>query len=304
VALAAVLNDYFNSAGLFIIFALTVLVFAAVIVTFVRWVDRIARLGRMGSTIDKVEQATSKAFKRRQMAPALGGVALQSAKSGRPVYTSRVGYVQHIDVEALQEWAKKADAWIEIAALPGTFIAPDRALAYIQVNGDDQNETDGESIVESFQIGDDRLFEDDPRFGLVVLSEIAGRALSPAVNDPGTAIDIIGTLLRLFTQWCEPEEKCDGRTEFDRVSVPPISVRDMLDDAFTAIARDGASSVEVAIRLQKALRSLSSMGDEKMQDAAKYHARLALKRAQKAMNMKEDLEAVQSAAGLDEITAP
>lgn len=53
-------------------------------------------------------------------------------------------------------------------------------------------------IARAFLIGDERTFDDDPRFGLVVLSEIASRALSPAVNDPGTAIDIIGTFVRLF----------------------------------------------------------------------------------------------------------
>ncbi len=52
-----------------------------------------------------------------------------------------------------------------------------------------------------------RTFEDDPRFGLIVLSEIADKALSPGVNDPGTAIDVIGTLVRLFTLWQSPPEK-------------------------------------------------------------------------------------------------
>jgi uncharacterized membrane protein len=44
-----------------------------------------------------------------------------------------------------------------------------------------------------------RYFEEDPRFGLITLSEIASRALSPAVNDPGTAIQIISSHIRLFS---------------------------------------------------------------------------------------------------------
>lgn len=93
-------------------------------------------------------------------------------------------------------------------------------------------------------------------------SEIARRALSPAVNDPGTAIDVVGTLLRLFVLWNEPASAADDDAlKFDRVEVPEIAVRDMFDDAFTAIARDGAGMVEVAIRLQKALHSLATIGD-------------------------------------------
>ena len=74
-----------------------------------------------------------------------------------------------------------------------------------------------------------------------------------------------------------------------------FTLRDMFDDAFTAIARDGAGMVEVSVRLQKALQSLASMGNSEMRDAAEYHARLALGRAELALNMPEDLAAVQDA---------
>ena len=85
--------------------------------------------------------------------------------------------------------------------------------------------------------------------------------MSPAVNDPGTAIDIIGTFVRLFALWSEPLEEGDTLSpEFDRVAVPEISLQDMFDDAFTAIARDGAGAIEVAGRLQKAFASLASIG--------------------------------------------
>ena len=40
----------------------------------------------------------------------------------------------------------------------------------------------------------------------VVLAEIASRALSPAVNDPGTAIDVLGRLVRVLSRWELPAE--------------------------------------------------------------------------------------------------
>lgn len=304
VALIAAKNAYFQRAGLFILFVLTLIVFGMVIITFVRWVDRIARLGRMGSTIDKVEKATAGALTRRRDAPTLHGVPVRSQARGRAVFAACVGYVQHIDIAALQTWAEEAQVRVVIAALPGTFAAPDQALAYISAGPGDPAGIDFECVVKSFQIGGDRLFADDPRFGLVVLSEIAGRALSPAVNDPGTAIDIVGTLLRLFVLWSEPATAGDEDVpQYDRVAVPEISVRDMFDDAFSAIARDGAGVVEVSVRLQKALRSLASIGDAKIRDAAEYHGRLALKRARIALNIAEDLAAVQDAGKFAESVA-
>jgi uncharacterized membrane protein len=50
----------------------------------------------------------------------------------------------------------------------------------------------------AFVIGDMRYFDEDPRFGLTLP---ASRALSPAVNDPGTAIQIISSYVRLFSLW-------------------------------------------------------------------------------------------------------
>lgn len=304
VALTAVKNDYYAAAGLFILFVLTVFVFSVVIVTFVRWVDNIARLGRLGSTIRKVEQAAEAALRRRRATPWLGGVAAQGKPCGTAVFAARVGYVQHIDVAALQCWAEERQARVLVAALPGTFAAPGRALAYIRDDGGDGAEQDGEAVAAAFQIGRERLFDDDPRFGLVVLSEIAGRALSPAVNDPGTAIDIVGTLLRLFVLWnAQPKEVDEQVPLHDRVEVPEVSLRDMFDDAFTAIGRDGAGVVEVSVRLQKALRALAAVGDTEMRNAALYHARLALKRAEMALAVDEDLAALQSAARPPEAAA-
>ncbi len=294
VALTAAKNDYFEAAGLFTLFILTVIVFGIVIVTFVGWVDRIARLGRMGSTIDKVEQATAAALMRRRAAPTLCALPASSRPRGRAVFAASVGYVQYIDIAALQAWAEEARLRVVVAALPGTFATPDRALAFVIPHSGDQAELDCQGVVEAFQIGGNRLFDDDPRFGLVVLSEIAGRALSPAVNDPGTAIDVVGTLLRLFSLWSAPAAD-DDALKFDRVEVPELAVRDMFDDAFTAIARDGAGMVEVAIRLQKALHALATIGDAQMRAAAEYHGRLALKRAGVALDMDEDLAAVRDA---------
>lgn len=295
VALTAVKNGYFGTAGLFVLFVLTAIVFAMVITTFVRWVDRIARLGRLGSTIDKIEKATATALTRRRHAPTLCGMPVQSEPGGRAVFAVSVGYVQHIDVAALQSWAKEAQVRVRVAILPGAFASPDQALAYVISDVGDQSEIDYDCVVKAFQIGCDRLFSDDPRFGLVVLSQIAGRALSPAVNDPGTAIDIIGSLVRLFSLWSETAVDDDAPI-YDRVEVPEVSVREMFDDGFTAIGRDGAGVVEVSVRLQKALHSLALIGDGEMREAAVYHGRLALKRAQIALDISEDVSAVQDAA--------
>lgn len=299
VALIAMENGYYGKAGRFALFVLTLLILTVVIVTFVGWVDRIARLGRLKGTIDKVEAATATAFQRRRRAPTLGcaPAVRQPMNGNQKVYGTSIGYVQRVDVATLQTYAEKLQARITLTALPGTFSAPGRALAFVTPDSGDLLDIDIGQIAKAFIISDDRTFDEDPRFGLVVLSEIAGRALSPAVNDPGTAICIIGVFVRLLALWCEPVKEGDTRAcENDRVEVPEISLRDMFDDAFTAIARDGAGAIEVAGRLQKAFESLASAGDGVMRDAALHHSRMALARAENVLKLPEDLQVVRALA--------
>lgn len=288
-------NGQFNQASRFALFVITLTVFAVVILTFVKWVDRIARLGRLGATIDKVEAAAAAALRERNSAPTLGCARAESDRvEGQPVYGKSIGYVQRIDVSRLQQLAEKSQTRIRIAALPGTFVAPGRVIAYVVGESAELPAVNTEEVEREFVIGDDRTFDHDPRFGLIVLSEIASRALSPAVNDPGTAIDVINTFVRLFALTGVHEDPYAVEAmEFDRVEMPEISTEDMFDDAFTAIARDGAGVVEVAGRLQKAFASLAVMGDSKKEKAARRHSRLALARAEKSMRLPEDLKTVR-----------
>lgn len=296
VALVALMNGYYGKPGRFVLFSLTLMSLGLVIVTFVRWVDKVARLGRLGAVIDKVEMATAKAMQDRLAFPTLRGMpATLSENQATAVYAEAIGYVQRVDIKKMQSYAQKKKIRIMVAALPGAFATPDRPIAYVLPDDHSVYKLENNQIEKAFVIEQDRLFENDPRFGLVVLSEIASRALSPAVNDPGTAIVIIGTLVRLFIQWSKPVET-DQEPECDRVYVPELCVRDMFDDAFTPIARDGATILEVQVRLQKAFQTLAISGNDTMRIAAVQHSRLALARAEQSIAFLPDLEVIRRAA--------
>lgn len=295
VALGALLNGFYEHPGRFVLLFVTILVFTLVIISFVRWVDRIARLGRLGNTVDKVEAATGAALKVRARLPALGAKLADRVEQrrGTPVFTEAVGYIQNIDLAKLQSVADKMDCEIIVCLIPGSFVTPSEPLAYMSKAEFSETQALGD-VAKAFVIGGDRTFESDPRFGLIVLSEIASRALSPAVNDAGTAIDIVGTFVRLFVHWAQAcESGHDHPAEFDRVAIPAISLNDMFDDAFNAIARDGAGSIEVAIRLQKAFKSLATLGNKEMEQAAIAHAGHALEYAKHSLPLAAEYETVR-----------
>ena len=291
VGLIAVKNSYFEPAGRFVLFVITAAVFFIVILTFLRWVDSIARLGRLNVTIDKVEQVAARALLKRKVMPTLGAKKApdEMEMDGVDIYTPEVGYVQRIDVAKLQQVAKKYDIEITVMGLPGAFVTSARPIAQLHVQKTEPvDETDTDSIANAFLISDDRKFDEDPRYGLVILSEIASRALSPAVNDPCTAIDITSSQVRLFTMW--EHEPSEDEIKYDRIYVPELSMDEMFDDAFNGIARDGAGLIEVAMRLQKAFKTLSSLGNHDIEEAAKEHARLAFKYAEAALPLDEEIE--------------
>jgi uncharacterized membrane protein len=104
-------------------------IFALVIlITFLRWVERISRLGRMGHTIKLVEDATANAIKNRLASPTLNGIVINPNQEKGTVYGEFTGYVQQIYLSKLQEIAEKLDALITINAIPGSFSAIDQPL--------------------------------------------------------------------------------------------------------------------------------------------------------------------------------
>jgi uncharacterized membrane protein len=290
VGISAAMNGYYGRAGRFTLFVMMVLVLVIVVLTFVRWVDRIARLGRVGAIVGKVEQAAAAALERRRRAPHLGGVEARGAGRGTPVYADQAGYLQHIDMARLEQRSAACKVRVRVGVLPGAFVSPLDPLCHLEPEQDQQTAPDRDGFAQAFTIGPQRQFDDDPRFGLLVLAEIACRALSPAINDPGTAIGVLGSLHRLLAGMAGGEAA--EPPAYERVAVPALPLEELFNDAFNAIARDGAGAVEVAMRLQRHLGDLGRHG-ARMHVCARRQADLALARTERVMDFPHDLAQVR-----------
>lgn len=286
VGLITLSTGAYGAQGRVILFAVTIAVVILIVYTLLRWIDHLSKLGRVGETIDRVEVATISALVRRHKLPFLGGCAyaerLRLDRPGCGILCRDVGYVQHIDVHALEAFAQKHAVLIYLEVLPGSFVNEGDLLAQV-VTGSAEAFNDGhvKPILSSITIGTRRTFEHDPRFGLSVLSEIASRALSPAVNDPGTAIDVIGRGVRAFNAQARPPDPGKPQTPCSCVHLRGLSVEDMFDDFFSPIARDGAALIEVNIRLVKALASLAQSNRELYGDLCASHISVVQERAER-----------------------
>ncbi len=280
VGIFALEAGYYSKTGLLVLFVVTGLIVLAVVMALLRWISHLMTFGRMEDTLDRVEHVAKQALDRRVETPYLGGRPLLGAVpvSCVPVLSDRIGYIQHVDVGTLNRLAEQLRVKIWLAALPGGFVHLQRPLAHV-----DRETTDDKSLARlraAFAILPERDFQQDPRFGLIVLSEIGSRALSPGVNDPGTAISVLGRLARVLSGW---QEAPSPDIRHASVFVPPILSADLIGDAFRPMMRDGLAVLEVQIRLHKTLEALASMSPAAFADPARVLAAEALARARDAL---------------------
>jgi uncharacterized membrane protein len=295
VGIIALAAGIYDEDGRTLLFAATLVVIVLMVYQLIKWAGYLTRLGRVRDTIAKVERATSNAFQSRIENPYLGGQAMpEECPPGlHSIRTDKIGYIQHIDMPLLDSLATSEREAIYVQALPGKFVDSGVVLAKSMETNDER----AKKISSAFTIGPSRRFEQDPRFGIIVLAEVASKALSPGINDPGTAIDVIGCGVRVLTPWVR--HAADGIDETEQpathVFVEPLATADVFDDFFTPIARDGASTVEIGIRLQKALSALAP-GDERVGRIVSDHRKLMLKRFDHGLTLEEDRERVRSAS--------
>lgn len=280
----------YGTGGRVILFVVTLGVVAIIIVDLLRWIAHLSDYGRLSDTTAQVEAAAIAALTRRMKHPYLGGLRLDARSQdpfrdrGTVILANRIGYVQMVDTATLQALAQECDAQFAILVLPGTLVHTHTPLMQVLApSGLTDAQTD--SARDAVVVDALRSFDQDPRFAILTLTEIASRALSPAVNDPGTAIDILGRQVRILSLWADPDP---APVQCDRLYVPALSLDDLMTDAFAPIARDGATMVELHIRLQKALLALVEMDAERFGGAALAQSDRAMAHADAALVLDAD----------------
>lgn len=188
VGIIALSTGFYGESGRAILLGGTIVVIDTIVVTFLRWIEHITRFGRVNDTIARVETAAMKAIS-AVSPPCFGPRKRRDVPAGATrIHLEQIGRITHVDLAVLREVAENLDGEIVLSALPGIMADPARMVVWTTARPD---KTQVERLRSAFTVANDRAFDHDPRFGLVVLSEIASRALSPAVNDPGTAISVI-----------------------------------------------------------------------------------------------------------------
>jgi uncharacterized membrane protein len=233
----------------------------ASIVTFLYLIDHFAKALRPVSVLTIVAREGAHVIEAIYPRPLTEGVPHEARPADeRPprqvVRCPSGGVVLAFDTEGLVAAARKADCTIELVPQVGDFVAKGDPLFSVRGGARSLDEA---NLFHAVALGAERTMEQDPAFPFRIIVDIASKALSPAINDPTTAVlalDQIHHLLRSLGG-----RRLDTGLVYDRDKSLRLVYRtpdweDFVSLAVVEIRHFGASSMQVARRLRALLEDL------------------------------------------------
>jgi len=206
-------------------------------------------------------------------------------------YRGHSSVVLAFEVDGLAEIATRAGCTVEIIPQVGDFLATEEELFRLYGAGADAaSETE---LLRCISLGRERTLEQDPAFGFRIIVDIASRALSPAINDPTTAvlaIDQLHHLLHLLGQ-----RQLDTGVVRDASGAVRLVYRtpdweDFVTLAATEIRLYGATSPQVTRRLQAMLERVLRTVPQEREGALRQEASLLLRTIERSFDDPVDRE--------------
>jgi uncharacterized membrane protein len=170
------------------------------------------------------------------------------------------GYIRYVDIARLTALARSFRVTLRLERRVGHFVP--QGISLLRVSSRDRVAGERAALLlAAIEIGPTRTLQQDLEFGVVQIVDIALRALSPAVNDPTTAISCVDQLSAILIRWVSrmppPEDYFDPPSVL-RLSVPWIGFEGLLDLAFEQIRHYALSDAAVSLRLMRALGDIAS----------------------------------------------
>jgi uncharacterized membrane protein len=155
-------------------------------------VDRIAREAEL--VIDEFMPYPRGAFKLPDRS------APSSAERGAPILNRQSGYIRYVDLNRLVALAKAYQICVHLERRVGHFVPS--GVPLMRVSKPERVPAErAQHLIAAFDIGPARTMQQDVEFGIIQIVDIALRAMSPAVNDPSTAISCVDQLSRIIILW-------------------------------------------------------------------------------------------------------
>jgi uncharacterized membrane protein len=196
--------------------------------------------------------------------------------------SARTGYVQMLDVKALERFGGRGGAALRLESGVGDFVIEGSPLISVR-SSKPLSRREIKRLNASFEISEYRTVGQDVRYGVRQMVDIALRALSPGVNDPGTAMTCVDFLSAVLCHFAQAQARGEGKTP------DSLKLADLLTEAYDPISRSAEQSFETLIRVLEALERIAGRKLREEDRAALWRqATLARDQAERAARLESD----------------
>ena len=170
------------------------------------------------------------------------------------------GYIRFVDKRRVVAVAKHYHVSIRVLRRVGHFVPA--GIPLMMVSKGDRLPPEGTSeLLAAFDCGPTRTLQQDVEFGVLQIVDVALKAISPAVNDPTTAITCVDQLSRILIRFASrepPEDLLYDPPGIVRASIAWIHFERLLEAAFEQIRMYSKTDVAVSLRLLRALGDIAA----------------------------------------------
>jgi uncharacterized membrane protein len=176
------------------------------------------------------------------------------------VSNDRSGYIRYVDTRRIVALAKYYHVSIRVLRRVGHFVPAGIPLMMVS-KGKRLSPEGTAELLAAFDFGPTRTLQQDVEFGVLQIVDVALKAISPAVNDPTTAINCVDQLSRILIRFASrepPEDLLYDPPGIVRASLGWIHFERLLEAAFEQIRMYSKTDVAVSLRLLRALSDIAS----------------------------------------------
>jgi uncharacterized membrane protein len=228
------------------------------------FIHHISQAISVNHIVDKIAKETESMID--ELMPSPRGVdslkhveALRPNPSEAAFSSDESGYIRFVDTQRLIALAKLYHVSIRVLRRVGHFVPA--GVPLMMVSKGDRVPPEGTAqLLGAFDFGPTRTLQQDVEFGVLQIVDIALKAISPAVNDPTTAISCIDQLSRILIRFASrqpPDELLCDPPGIPRASVGWIHFERLLDGAFEQIRMYSKADVAVSLRLLRAFGDIA-----------------------------------------------
>jgi uncharacterized membrane protein len=237
----------------------------ACVVGLLFFIHHISRAISVNNIVDRIATETERVIDEFMPNPAessrMGAPLPPDVKFDTEIRHTVSGYICYIDTRRLCSLAANYKVKVKVLKRVGQFV-PEGCTVMLVANAGRLTEENRAALLSTLDIAAMRTLQQDVEFGVLQIVDIALKAISPAVNDPSTAICCVDHLSRILARFAKrnpPQGYYYDPPGIVRVSIVWMDFHALLESAFDQIRFYSRADVAVSLRILRALRDIAEI---------------------------------------------